>query len=297
MEDMVRKLMDGQGNRDLAIPTRKDRTEKQMTAEDVCGNTYDIKLDKWTGRNRTRACVINRLNSGVWRETEDANIGFTTKKIARNAQVSVLTGDTMLHNNVSFVRQEFTLYSEGVYKWLYTKLTTHGNPWPPGGGPREPNPPTRIHAGWPVDAEWPERPERPETPKRPGWPLEPQITIVRRDSADTTDSETGYQHQQFLTWNPDDSIRDRRWAMNTERINTETPSNHGFRCHEEGCFFKCASRENIKNHLTTAHDAHTNRSRQSKKKDTKNEFNEHQRGRRNTRSLEAFYEGQRGQRG
>ena len=100
-----------------------------MTAEDVCGDTYDIKLDKWTGRNRTRACVINRLNSGVWRETEDANIGFTTKKIARNAQVSVLKGDTMLHNNVSFVRQEFTLYSEGVYKWLYTKLTTHGNPW------------------------------------------------------------------------------------------------------------------------------------------------------------------------
>ena len=192
MEDMVRKLLDGQGYGELAFPTRLDLTRKQMTAEDVWGYTYDIKPDKWTGRNRTRACFINRLNSGVWRKTEDANIGFTTKKIARNAQVSLLTGDTMLHDNVSFVRQEFTLYSEGVYKWLYTKLTTHGNPWPPGGRPREPTPPTRSHAGWPVEAEWPERPERPETPKRPGWPLEPQITIGRRDSADRMDSKTGY---------------------------------------------------------------------------------------------------------
>ena len=85
--------------------------------------------------------------------------------------------------------------------------------------------------------------------------------------------------------------------MNAERINTEAPSNHGFRCHKEGCFFKCASREDIKDHLKTANDAQTNRMRQSKKKDTKNEFNKHQRGHRNTIYVEAFYEGHRGRRG
>ena len=153
LENMANQLLEGQGYGDLTYPTRMDLTKQQMTAEDVWGYTYETRRDKLSGQNKTRTCFINRLDSGVWQEAETASKIHTTKKVARNAQISQLTWDTMEDYNVSFARHEFASYNEGIYKWLYTKLTrnmTRG--WPPG-RPREPTPLARNHMIWPAVTE------------------------------------------------------------------------------------------------------------------------------------------------
>ena len=104
LEHMAHQLLNGQGYGDLAYPTRVNLIKQRMTADSVWGYTYKIRRDRWSGQNMTRACFINRLDSEVWQDTENTVKTYSTKKVARNAQMSLVTRNTMEHYNVSFAR-------------------------------------------------------------------------------------------------------------------------------------------------------------------------------------------------
>ena len=124
---------------------------------------------------------------------------------------------------MNLARHEFATYNEGVYKWLYTKLTkemTVG--WPPG-EPREPAPLARSRTTWPQVTEWPA-----------GATGEPFLTIERGDLADRGTKQ-----------NPNAQTKVRHWLKETERdkarrkAEKESIADQFYRCRISTCPFKC----------------------------------------------------------